>query len=291
MIEVSEPKDQKTVMNKASVPYKLASRGVRPEGTVVNVGHRLAFGGRHVIVIAGPCSVESREQIHTVAEAVSRTGVKVLRGGAFKPRTSPYSFQGLGEKALQWLRDAADAHGMLVVSEVMDHAKIQLMLDYVDILQVGARNMQNFDLLKAIGKLSHPVVLKRGPSATVEEWLLAAEYILQGGNQGVILCERGIRTFEDSTRNTLDLSAIPVVKTLSHLPIIVDPSHGTGQRDKVSPMARAAVAAGADGIMVEVHNDPDRALSDGAQSLFPEQFGQLMRELHIVAAAVQRSIG
>jgi 3-deoxy-7-phosphoheptulonate synthase len=290
MIEIQKEKDEKQVGNVASIPFKLASRSFRPDGTIIDVGHRVAIGGAEVVVIAGPCSVESRDQIHAVAEAVNRAGARILRGGAFKPRTSPYSFQGLGEKALEWLREAADRQGMLVVSEVMDHNKIALMADFVDILQVGARNMQNFDLLKALGGIDKPVVLKRGPSATVEEWLLAAEYILQGGNQRVILCERGIRTFEDATRNTLDLSAIPVVKTLSHLPIIVDPSHGTGRRDKVSPMARAAVAAGADGIMVEVHNNPDQALSDGPQSLYPEHFAQLMNELRIVAPAVQRSL-
>jgi 3-deoxy-7-phosphoheptulonate synthase len=274
-----------------SHPFKLASRTFRSESTVVALGKDMAIGGTDVIVIAGPCSVESREQMKTVAEVVSRAGARILRGGAFKPRTSPYSFQGLGEVALEWLREAADSFGMLVISEVMDHTKIPLMVKYVDILQVGARNMQNFDLLKELGKAHKPVVLKRGLSATIEEWLLSAEYILQGGNQDVILCERGIRTFENYTRNTLDLAAIPVVKKLSHLPIIVDPSHGTGLRDKVAPMARAAVAAGADGIMVEVHNDPERALSDGAQSLYPEQFVQLVGELQTIARAIQRRIG
>ncbi len=274
-----------------SAPYKLASRSFRPEGTVVEVGNSVAIGGSEVVVIAGPCSVESREQIQTVAEAVSCAGAKILRGGAFKPRTSPYSFQGFGEVALQWLREAADKYGLVVVSEVMNHTKIPLMAEYVDILQVGARNMQNFDLLKELGKVHKPVLLKRGMSATIEEWLLSAEYIMHGGNYNVVLCERGIRTFEDYTRNTLDLAAIPVVKKLSHLPIVVDPSHGTGRRDKVAPMARAAVAAGSDGIMVEVHNDPERALSDGAQSLYPQQFAQLMRELRIIAPAVQRTVG
>ncbi|MBI2956821.1 MAG: 3-deoxy-7-phosphoheptulonate synthase [Acidobacteria bacterium] len=274
-----------------SAPYKLASRSFRPEGTVVEVGNGIAVGGEEVVVMAGPCSVESREQILAVAEAVSQHGAKILRGGAFKPRTSPYSFQGLGEPALVWLREAADRHGLLVVSEVMDHTKIPLMADYVDILQVGARNMQNFDLLKELAKVAKPVLLKRGLAATIEEWLLSAEYLMQGGNYNLILCERGIRTFENYTRNTLDLAAIPVVKKLSHLPIIVDPSHGTGRRDKVPPMARAAVAAGADGIMVEVHNDPERAVSDGAQSLYPEQFAELMEQLRIIAAAVQRRIG
>jgi 3-deoxy-7-phosphoheptulonate synthase len=273
-----------------SAPYKLASRSFRPEGTVVDVGKGVKIGANEVVVMAGPCSVESREQIFAVAGAVSQAGAKVLRGGAFKPRTSPYSFQGLGEQALAWLREAADRHAMLVVSEVMDHTKIPLMLDTVDILQVGARNMQNFDLLKELGKARKPVLLKRGLSATIEEWLLSAEYILQGGNYQIILCERGIRTFESYTRNTLDLAAIPVVKKLSHLPIIADPSHGTGRRDKVAPMARAAVAAGADGVMVEVHNDPERAWSDGAQSLYPAQFEQLMKELRIIAPAVERRI-
>ncbi len=271
-----------------SAPYKLASRSFRPDGTRLELGKGVVLGGEDVVVMAGPCSVESREQILAVAEAVSAHGAKILRGGAFKPRTSPYSFQGLGEPALKWLREAADKRGMLVVSEVMDYNRIPLMLDYVDILQVGARNMQNFDLLKELGKTRKPVMVKRGLSSTIEVWLLSAEYIMQGGNYDVLLCERGIRTFETYTRNTLDLAAIPVVKKLSHLPIVVDPSHGTGRRDKVAPMARAAVAAGADGVMVEVHNDPDRALSDGAQSLYPDQFAQLMRELHIIAPAVQR---
>ena len=257
----------------------------------MDVGKGVAVGGTEVIVMAGPCSVESREQIHAIAEAVSRTGAKVLRGGAFKPRTSPHSFQGLGEPALRWLREAADRYGMVVVSEVMDHTRIPLMAEFVDVLQVGTRNMQNFDLLRVLGKVGKPVLLKRGMSATIEEWLLSAEYIMHGGNYQVILCERGIRTFEDYTRNTLDLAAIPVVKKLSHPPIIVDPSHGTGRRDELAPMARAAVAAGADGIMVEVHNDPERALSDGAQSLYPDQFVQLMNELRIIAPAVERRVG
>ena len=217
-------------------------------------------------------------------------GVKVLRGGAFKPRTSPYTFQGLGQKGLELMRRAADQHGLLVVSEVMDQTQISMMLDYVDVLQVGARNMQNFYLLKELGKVAKPVLLKRGISATIEELLLSAEYIMSGGNYNVILCERGIRTFESYTRNTLDVSAIPVVKKLSHLPIIADPSHGTGRRDKVSPMARAAVAAGADGLLIEVHHDPGKALSDGAQSLYPDQFEQLMKELRMIAPAVGRTI-
>ncbi len=273
-----------------SAPYKLASRSFRPDGTVVEVGNGVKIGGEEVVVMAGPCSVESQEQITAIAGIVSQHGARILRGGVFKPRTSPYSFQGLGEPALEWLRAAADQHGLLVISEVMDHSKIPLMADYVDILQVGARNMQNFVLLKELGKVRKPVLLKRGLGATIEELLLSAEYIMQGGNYNVVLCERGIRTFENHTRNTLDLAAIPVVKKLSHLPIVTDPSHGTGHRDKVLPMARAAVAAGADGLLVEVHNQPEQALSDGAQSLYPDEFGQLTKELRILAAAVQRRI-
>ncbi len=271
-----------------TVPYKLASRSFRPLGTVVDLGRGVKIGASEVVVMAGPCSVESREQIFAIAEAVSRVGAKVLRGGAFKPRSSPYSFQGLGEEALKLLREAADKHGLFVVSEVMDLTQIPMVLDYVDMFQVGARNMQNFNLLRALGNVSKPVLLKRGMSATIEELLLSAEYILAGGNYNVVLCERGIRTFESYTRNTLDIAAIPVIKKLSHLPIIVDPSHGTGRRDKVPPMARAAVAAGADGLLIEVHHNPDAALSDGAQSLFPDQFAQLMAELRIIAPAVGR---
>jgi 3-deoxy-7-phosphoheptulonate synthase len=240
--------------------------------------------------MAGPCSVESESQVRAAAAAVRRAGAKILRGGAFKPRSSPYSFQGLGEEGLRLLRWAADEQNMKVVSEVMDLSQLEVMDKYVDILQVGARNMQNFSLLRELGTLRRPVLLKRGISATIEEWLLSAEYVLAGGNTEVILCERGIRTFESYTRNTLDISAIPIVKTLSHLPIIADPSHGTGLRDKVTPMARAAVAAGADGLIIEVHCDPDHALSDGAQSLFPAQFDRLMAELRIIAPAIGRSI-
>ena len=272
-------------------PYKLASRHFRPEGTIVDVGKGVRIGGNEVIVAAGPCSVESAEQIQTVAEIVKRAGAKILRGGAFKPRTSPYTFQGLGEKGLQFLREAADKYSLVVVSEVMDPSQISMMLRYADILQVGARNMQNYHLLRTLGEVHKPVLLKRGMSATIEELLLSAEYILSGGNYNVILCERGIRTFETYTRNTLDIAAIPVIKKLSHLPIIADPSHGTGRRDKVAPMARAAVAAGADGLLIEVHNDPDHALSDGAQSLFPHQLDTLMAELRIIAPAVGRRIG
>jgi 3-deoxy-7-phosphoheptulonate synthase len=273
-----------------SAPYKLASRSFRPDGTIVELGRGVRLGGEEVVVMAGPCSVESRDQIQTIAAVVRQHGARILRGGAFKPRTSPYSFQGMGPEALRWLREAADAHGLLVVSEVMDHTQIPLLLETADILQVGARNMQNFNLLKELAKVRKPVLLKRGLSATIEEWLLSAEYILQGGNYDVILCERGIRTFETYTRNTLDLAAIPVIKKLSHLPIVADPSHGTGRRDKVRPMARAAVAAGADGLLVEVHHDPEQALSDGAQALYPEQFQQLMKELRIIASAVDRRL-
>ncbi len=271
-------------------PYKLASRVFRPEGTIVDVGRGVRIGGPEVVVAAGPCAVESVEQIHIIAERVARLGAKLLRGGAFKPRTSPYTFQGLGEQGLKLIREAADKNGLLVVSEVMDPSQIAMMLPYVDVLQVGARNMQNYHLLRALGEVSKPVLLKRGMSATIEELLLSAEYIMAGGNYNVILCERGIRTFETYTRNTLDIAAIPVIKKLSHLPIIADPSHGTGRRDKVPPMARAAVAAGADGLLIEVHHDPEHALSDGAQSLYPEQFAQLMAELRIIAPAVGRRI-
>jgi 3-deoxy-7-phosphoheptulonate synthase len=270
-------------------PYKLASRHFKPAGTRIKI-RDVEIGGDQVVVMAGPCSVESRDQINQVAETVSASGAKVLRGGAFKPRTSPYSFQGMGEDGLKLLREAADRNELLLVSEVMDQTQIPLLAQYVDILQVGARNMQNYNLLRELGTLRKPVLLKRGISATIEELLLSAEYILSGGNYNVILCERGIRTFENSTRNTMDISAIPVVKALSHLPIVADPSHATGRRDKVLPMARAAVAAGADGLLVEVHHDPDHALSDGAQSLYPAQFTELMNQLRIIAPAVGRSV-
>jgi len=271
-------------------PFKLASRHFKPQGTVVDLGRGVTIGGQELAIAAGPCSVESLEQIHIVAEEVAKAGAKILRAGAFKPRTSPYAFQGLGEKGLQMMRDAADKHNLFVVSEVMDPSQIKMMGQYVDIFQVGARNMQNYFLLRALGEVEKPVLLKRGMSATIEELLLSAEYILSGGNYNVILCERGIRTFENYLRNTLDIAAIPVIKKLSHLPIIADPSHGTGRRDKVPPMARAAVAAGADGLLIEVHNDPDRALSDGAQSLPPSEFSQLMAELRIIALAVGRHL-
>jgi 3-deoxy-7-phosphoheptulonate synthase len=274
---------------KISEPYKLVGRTFKPGDTIVEMPG-VQVGGSEVIVMAGPCSVETRDQLRSVAGSVAGSGARGLRGGAFKPRTSPYAFQGHGEPALQWMREAADELGLAVVSEVMDLRTIEMMLRYVDCLQVGARNMQNFDLLKELGRVRKPVLLKRGMSNTIEEWLLSAEYILAGGNTQVILCERGIRTFENATRNTLDLSAIPVVKKLSHLPILVDPSHGTGRRDKVIPMARAAVAAGADGLLIEVHNNPEKALSDGAQSLYPEQFDTLMGELRVIAPVLGRSL-
>jgi 3-deoxy-7-phosphoheptulonate synthase len=271
-------------------PYKLASRAFRPEGTIVKLPRGVSIGGPEVMVAAGPCAVETAEQIELIAARVAQAGARLLRGGAFKPRSSPYSFQGLGEKGLRLLRAAGERYHLVVVSEVMDPSQIDLMLPYVDVLQVGARNMQNYHLLRALGTVDKPVLLKRGMSATIEEWLLSAEYIMSGGNYNVILCERGIRTFETYTRNTLDIAAIPVIKKLSHLPILADPSHGTGRRDKVLPMARAAVAAGADGLLLEVHNDPEHALSDGAQSLHFEQFEQLMAELRMIAPAVGRSI-
>lgn len=277
-------------VHRISSPYKLVARSFRPEGTIVKFKNGVTVGGDEVVMMAGPCSVESRDQIFAVAESVSRSGAKFLRGGAFKPRSSPYTFQGLGEEALKLMREAGNEFGMLVVSEVMEISQIQLMLPYVDMLQVGARNMQNFNLLRELGKVRKPILLKRGIAATIEELLLSAEYVLAGGNYDVIVCERGIRTFETYTRNTLDISAIPIVKKLSHLPIVADPSHGTGRRDKVSPMGRAAIAAGADGLLIEVHNCPDKALSDGAQSLYPEQFAKLVGELRVIAPAVGRRL-
>jgi 3-deoxy-7-phosphoheptulonate synthase len=288
-LEIFEVMDGVKEAHRIVSPYKLASRGFRPAGTVVRIGN-VEIGGPRVVIMAGPCSVESRDQIERSAEVVARAGAQAIRGGAFKPRSSPYAFQGLGEEGLQLLRQAADRNGLLVASEVMDLTQIPLVAQYADILQVGARNMQNFNLLRELGRQRKPVLLKRGISATIEELLLSAEYILAGGNYDVILCERGIRTFETYTRNTMDISAIPVVKKLSHLPIIADPSHGTGRRDMVAPMGRAAVAAGSDGLLVEVHPDPDHALSDGAQSLRFEQFGELMAQLRIIAPAVGRSM-
>jgi 3-deoxy-7-phosphoheptulonate synthase len=277
-------------VHRISSPYKLAGRSFRPEGTVIEFANGIKVGGNDVVVMAGPCSVESRDQLFTVAEQISKAGARALRGGAFKPRSSPYSFQGMGLEGLKLLREAGDRFNLLVISEVMEISQISLMLPYIDIFQVGARNMQNFNLLRELGKEKKPVLLKRGIAATIEELLLSAEYIMAGGNYDVILCERGIRTFETYTRNTLDVCAIPVVHKLSHLPMASDPSHGTGLRDKVPPMARASVAAGADVLLMEVHHDPDKAFSDGAQSLYPEQFAKLMDELRMIAPAVGRKI-
>ena len=270
-------------------PYKFASRSWRAEDTIIEV-NGVQIGGDEVVVMAGPCSVENEEQIHEVAAHVAAHGATFLRGGAFKPRSSPYSFQGLGERGLKLLREAADQQGLSVITEVMDVSQVPLIYEYTDIFQVGARNMQNFTLLRELGKVDKPIFLKRGLSATIQEWLMSAEYIMAGGNSQVILCERGIRTFETTTRNTLDLSAVPVVQARSHLPVFVDPSHGTGLRNKVLPMARAAVAAGADGIMVEVHPNPPSALSDGPQSLFFEQFTELMRQIRQIARTIGRYV-
>ena len=274
---------------KAEPAYRLASRLHHPEDTVVRVGD-VVIGGSDVVVIAGPCSVESREQVLEIARLVKAAGARLLRGGAFKPRTSPYAFQGLGEQGLKLLAEAREATGLPVITEVMDARDLELVAEYADILQLGARNAQNFSLLKELGKVRKPVLIKRGMHSTIEEWLLAAEYVLAGGNNQVILGERGIRTFETATRNTLDLSAVALVKELSHLPVLVDPSHGTGRNSLVGPMALAAVTAGADAIMVEVHHDPRRALSDGQQALTPEQFRHLMRGLQPVAEAVGRAV-
>ncbi len=272
-----------------SKPYKLASREFKNDDTVISVGP-VKIGGQRIAVFAGPCAVESEEQILEAADAVYNSGAVILRGGAFKPRTSPYAFQGHGEKGLGWLKSAGEKYNMPVVSEIVSPSHIDIMRDYVDILQIGARNMQNFELLKAVGRLGKPVILKRGLSAKIEEWLMAAEYLLAHGTDDVILCERGIRTFESYTRNTLDLSAIPVVKKLSHLPVITDPSHGTGLREKVLPMGLAAVAAGADGLMIEVHPNPDNALSDGPQSLYPEQFDKLMKDIEALSPVISKEV-
>ena len=270
-----------------SSPYKLVSRVFKPEDTIIDV-KGVKIGGGNIGMIAGPCTVETYDQMDATAEKLSKAGVKILRGGAFKPRTSPYAFQGLGEEGLKIMREVADKYDMLVTSEVMEVNQIPMFLKYVDILQVGARNMQNFNLLKSLGEIRKPVLLKRGLSATIEELLMSAEYILSGGNREVILCERGIRTFEPITRNTLDISAIPVVQKISHLPIVVDPSHATGLRDKVAPMSKAAVAAGADGLIIEVHNSPETALCDGAQSLYPEEFAELFDDLKALASIVKK---
>jgi len=277
-------------VHRISSPYKLAGRGWHPEGTVIQFRHGVKLGGERVLAMAGPCSIESREQIFETAERVKAAGGTFLRGGAYKPRSSPYSFQGMGIPGLELMREAAEAHGLLTVSEVMEIGQIESMLPLVDIFQVGARNMQNFNLLRELGQVRKPVLLKRGMAATIEELLLSSEYILSGGNYEVILCERGIRTFETATRNTMDISAIPMVKKLSHLPIVGDPSHGTGRRDVVAPMARAAVAAGADAVLIEVHPNADKAASDAAQTLYLEQFDDLMKELRLIANAVGRTM-
>ena len=277
-------------VHRISSPYKLAGRAFRPEGTIVEFSNGVKVGGDEIPIMAGACSIESRDQIFLVAQQVKEAGASFLRGGAFKPRSSPYAFQGMGIPGLKLMREAADAYGLLAISEVMEIAQIEPMLPYIDCFQVGARNMQNFNLLRELGKVRKPVLLKRGIAATIEELLLSSEYILAGGNYDVILCERGIRTYETYTRNTMDISAIPVIKKLSHLPIVGDPSHGTGRRDMVPAMARAAVAAGADGIIVEVHPNPDKAVSDGAQTLFPDQFSKLVGELSLIAQAVGRSV-
>lgn len=272
-----------------STSYKLTARAFQHEDTVVEV-NGVRFGDKYTGLIAGPCAVESYDQMDETAQELAESNVKILRGGAFKPRTSPYAFQGLGEEGLKILRSVADNHSMAVTSEIMDVSQLDLFMKYVDILQIGARNMQNFNLLKEIGKIHKPVILKRGLASTFEEWLMSAEYIMAGGNGQVILCERGIRTFESYTRNTLDLSAIPVIKKLSHLPIIVDPSHGTGLRDKVEPMSRAAVAAGCDGLIIEVHHCPDCAMCDGAQSLYPWQYDLLYKQIKQIAPIVGKEI-
>jgi len=277
------------MVHRVSEPYKFASRSWKKEPTEAKVGN-VVIGGKELAVMAGPCSVESEAQIHASAEAVAKAGARILRGGAFKPRSSPYSFQGMGEEGLKIMREAADANGLAVVTELMDPTHADLMARYADMVQIGARNMQNFPLLRTAGQLGLPVLLKRGLSATIQEWLMSAEYILAEDNPNVVLCERGIRTFETMTRNTLDLSAVPVVKARSHLPVIVDPSHGTGIRNKVIPMARAGVAAGADGLMIEVHPDPDSALSDGPQSLYFSQFEELMTQVRRIAEVIGRDV-
>jgi 3-deoxy-7-phosphoheptulonate synthase len=277
-------------VHRISAPYKLAGRAWRPEGTVVEFSNGASIGGQKVAIIAGPCAIENREQIFTIAACVKGAGGGFLRGGAYKPRSSPYSFQGLGIPGLELMREAADANGLCVVSEVMEIAQIEPMMPYVDCFQVGARNMQNFNLLRELGQVRKPILLKRGIAATVEELLLSSEYILSGGNYEVILCERGIRTYETATRNTMDIAAIPVLKKLSHLPVVGDPSHGTGRRDMVPAMAKAAVAAGADALLLEIHPNADKAASDAAQTLFLDQFEKLVGELRVLAEAVGRNL-
>jgi 3-deoxy-7-phosphoheptulonate synthase len=277
-------------VHRISAPYKLAGRAFRPEGTVIEFPNGATIGGQQVAVIAGPCAVEDREQIFAIARCVKAAGGGFLRGGAFKPRSSPYSFQGLGIPALEVMREAADANGLLIVSEVMEIAQIEPMLPFVDCFQVGARNMQNFNLLRELGQVRKPILLKRGIAATVEELLLSSEYILSGGNYDVLLCERGIRTYETATRNTMDISAIPVLKKLTHLPVVADPSHGTGRRDMVPAMAKASVAAGADALLMEIHPNADKAVSDAVQTLYLDQFEKLAAELRVIAEAVGRTL-
>jgi len=276
---------------RVSKPYKLVSRDVKEENTVIGfAGTAATIGGKNLAIIAGPCAIESREQAFAVAGHVHRAGAQFFRGGAYKPRTSPYTFQGMGEEGLRIMAEVRDQFGMKIITEAIDHESLDLVEHYADVIQIGARNMQNFSLLKRAGRAKKPVLLKRGMSATLEEFFMAAEYIMSEGNYNVVLCERGVRTFADHTRNTLDLSLVPAVQRLSHLPIVVDPSHGTGKRNKVTPMSRASVAVGADGLIVEVHNQPDKALSDGMQSLYPEQFDDLMMQVRQIAAVVGREI-
>ncbi|MBI2559407.1 3-deoxy-7-phosphoheptulonate synthase [Candidatus Woesearchaeota archaeon] len=270
-------------------PYKLASRDFKPDNTVISVDG-VKIGSNEVVIMAGPCSVESKEQIIETAKAIKKAGAHILRGGAFKPRTSPYSFQGLGEEGLKFLKEAKEETGMPIITEVMDTRNVALVCKYADILQIGARNMQNYDLLKEVGKCKHPVLLKRGMSATINEWLMSAEYIMAEGNHNVILCERGIRTFETATRNTLDLNAVPAVKELTHLPVVVDPSHGTGRYTLVSPMSKAAVAAGADGLIIEVHTNPEKSVSDADQTISVSRFEKLMNELRLIANVIGRKV-
>ena len=277
-------------VTRISNPYKLASKTIHPEPTVIKLNHGITIGNGSFVVMSGPCSVESEEQLRTIAKAVKASGSHILRGGVFKPRTSPYAFQGLGIEGLKMMRKVADELDMLVISELMGTEHMEEFIKYVDIIQIGARNMQNFDFLKALGKLKTPILLKRGLSATIEEWLMSAEYILAGGNENVILCERGIRTFEKYTRNTLDISAVLAVKQLSHLPVIVDPSHAAGRWDMIEDLSLAALAVGADGIIVEVHHKPEEALSDGAQSLKPEKFDHMMKRIDVVAKALNKKV-
>src|SRR5881628_3024815 len=276
---------------RVSKPYKLVSRDFKEENSVISLpGTDASFGGSGLAIIAGPCAIESRDQAFAAAERVCRAGAQFFRGGAYKPRTSPYSFQGLGEDGLKIMAEVRDRFGLLIVTEAVDYESLDLVEKYADVIQIGARNMQNFSLLKRAGRARKPVLLKRGIAATLEEFLMAAEYIMSEGNYNVVLCERGVRTFADHTRNTLDLSVVPAVQRVSHLPILVDPSHGTGKRNKVTPLSRAAVAVGADGLMVEVHDKPDEALSDGPQSLFPDQFDELMKQVRQIAAVVGRTV-